>query len=107
MSLCPHNFLAVVWKTDTHKLKENNPIFIALLNHLVTNGMHMPVGHWATTQTLESDWTLPPSFPVPQISLWDFLFVCFITVTAQNMILQRYAIIERNAAWSNVDTEQP
>lgn len=57
--------------------------------------MRVPDGYCTTTQTLESDWTLPPSFPVPQISFWDLLFI---TVTAENMTLQRYALIERNAA---------
>lgn len=76
-------------------MKEKYSIFIAFLNHAVTNGMRVPDGYSTTTQTLESDWTLPPSFPVPQISFW---YLLFITVTAENMTLQRYAIIERNAA---------
>ena len=54
----------------------------------------MPDEYCTTTQTLESDWTLPPSFSVPQISFWDLLFI---TVTAENMTLQTYALIERNA----------
>lgn len=78
---------------------------MAFLNHAVANGMHVPIRHWTTAQTLESlesDWILPPSFPLPQIALW---YSIFITVAEGNMTSQRYGITEWKAACSNVDAE--
>lgn len=44
------------------------------------------------------DWTPPPSQPAP-----NTLYLVFITAT-ENPALQRYTVIKRKAAWSNVET---
>lgn len=55
--------------------------------------------------TLDSDWTLPCLFSVStMIFLW---YLIFNTTAVKNPALQRYGIIERNVAHTNVETEPP
>lgn len=62
--------------------------------------MCAPVSHRAAPQTLESDETQPDSFP----SLWCFSRnTCFYQMSAENLVLQRYEIIQMNVAQTNAE----
>lgn len=71
-------------------------------NYILMGGMHMPPGHSTASETLQSDWPLPPLFP---LSYW-FLhcYSLFITAALEKSASQKYSIIKRNVALFNVET---
>lgn len=59
--------------------------------------MYEPVGYYTTSQTLKSNWTLPPSF-LPLIFM-DYLLLFIATTKPQ--VFENDDVIERNVVWSN------
>ena len=62
--------------------------------------MYEPVGYYTTSQTLKSNWTLPPSF-LPLIFM-DYLLLFIATTKPQ--VFENDDVIERNVVQSDVET---
>ena len=59
--------------------------------------MHEPIGHCTTSQTLKSNWILPPSFLTLIFMHYQLLFIA----TTKPQVCKNDDVIERNVVWSN------